>query len=138
MTRNQPGSLVLATLVVALAACGPRPEAGSATREEPAPAPTRAPAPAEGLVLNAELENRLAAADLVDGTADRTVERCPGCGLAMPGTSEHALAVGDYSLHFCSEGCKERFSQDLEGSLMALAVPSEDANSADADAEETR
>ena len=138
MTRKQQGSLALATLLVALAACGPRPEAGSATREEPAAAPAPAHGPAEELVLTAALESKLAAADLVDGTADRTVERCPGCGLAMAGSSEHAVAVGDYSLHFCSEGCKEHFSKDLGGSLMALAVPAEDASSADADTDGMR
>src|SRR5262245_44814282 len=102
-------------LLVAFAACGTHPEAGTATRESaPAPAaaaPAAAPAVATGqeggVVINAELESRLSAADLVDGTADHTIERCPGCGLAMPGTSEHAVAVGEYSLHFCSEGCKE-------------------------------
>jgi len=71
------------------------------------------------------LESKLAAADRVDGTEDKVVSRCPGCGLAMPGSDEHTLAVGDYSLHFCSESCKGHFEKDVPEAVMALAVPEE-------------
>ena len=69
-----------------------------------------------------ELEAKLAFADLADGTEDRVVAQCPGCGLAMEGTDDHVTQVADYSIHFCSDRCKDSFSEDPEGMLMALAV----------------
>ena len=69
-----------------------------------------------------ELEAKLAVADLADGTEDQVVAQCPGCGLAMEGTDDHVTQVADYSIHFCSDRCKDSFSEDPEGMLMALAV----------------
>jgi len=96
---------------------GPEAAAGDTTRTEAA-----TPAAFE---MTEELESKLAAADRVDGEEDKVVSRCPGCGLAMPGSDEYALAAGDYSLHFCSDSCKGRFEKDLQESVMALAVPEE-------------
>ena len=67
----------------------------------------------------------LARADQVDGASDHVVSSCPGCQLHMPGNAAHAVQVGDYALHFCSEECKSRFDKDLEKSVLALAVPEE-------------
>ena len=79
-----------------------------------------------------ELEAKLAVADLADGTEDQVVAQCPGCGLAMEGTDDHVTQVADYSIHFCSDRCKDSFSEDPEGMLMALVVEAE----AEAEAQE--
>ena len=97
---------------------------------DPAADPTgadtdRAPAGTPA-VITPELEAKLAVADRADGEEDGVVTLCPGCGLAMEGSLEHALDVGDYALHFCSERCKGDFSEDVKSSLVALVVPEEE------------
>jgi hypothetical protein len=84
-------------------------------------------APAEPVVLESspEIDAMLVAADRVDGTEDRVVSQCPGCGFAMEGSEDHVLEVDDYSVHFCSDRCQKNFAEDPEGSLMALAVEPE-------------
>ena len=65
----------------------------------------------------------LAKADLADGTADKVVSKCAGCSLRMDGSADHTLAAGEYSMHFCSDGCNEGFSKDIEKSILAMKVP---------------
>jgi len=62
----------------------------------------------------------LAYADAVDGTADRTVTRCPGCALAMDGSAEHAFELGGYELHFCSATCRDHFHEHPQAGVDAL------------------
>ena len=106
----------------------------SATYDKPtaaAPAAGSAAQPAIEAAIPAsfemteELGAKLAAADAVDGETDMVISNCPGCALAMPGSHEHALPVGEYSLHFCSDSCQEDFSGDLAASVIALAIPEE-------------
>jgi hypothetical protein len=94
---------------------------------EPVPEPVAEEVVAAVLEMTPELEAVLAKADLVDGTEDKVVARCPGCGLGMDGSAEHAAHAGDYALHFCTEQCKDAFSTDLAGSLMAMALPEVEA-----------
>ena len=82
-----------------------------------------------------ELEAKLAGADLADGTEDRIITQCPGCGLAMEGTDDHVSQVADYSIHFCSDSCKDSFAEDPEGMLMALVVEAEAEAQAEPEAE---
>ena len=70
-----------------------------------------------------DVEIVLAKADEFDGAADRIVSKCSSCGLGMDGKAEHAVSAHGYTLHFCSDGCKTGFSQDLDTSLLALKVP---------------
>jgi len=117
---NTPGAALLAVLLV-LAGCGGE----SASYDEPAePAE---PAGPESVELTPELEAKLASADRADGEEDHVVAYCPGCNLAMEGEADHAVDVGDYALHFCSDTCQGDFSEDLKGSLVALVVPEEEA-----------
>jgi hypothetical protein len=117
---NRTVVLIVALMMVALLA-------GCAEYTEPQSEKTAAePAAPASLEMTAELQTKLAGADLVDGEADQVVSNCPGCALAMTGSDQHALHVGEYDLHFCSDGCKERFSKNLEDSLLALAVPEEE------------
>jgi hypothetical protein len=65
----------------------------------------------------------LAKADQVDGTADKIVVKCAACDLAMDGAKEHALKVGEYTLLFCSDDCKQTFAKDLEKSVLSIKLP---------------
>jgi hypothetical protein len=98
-------------------------EAAAAPAVEPA-VETVAQAAVEA---TAEMEAILAVADRVDGEEDHVVAKCPTCAFAMDGSDEHALSVGGYELHFCSGHCQESFSEDLAGSVLAMAVPEEEA-----------
>ena len=64
----------------------------------------------------------LAKADLADGTEDHVVGKCPGCSLAMEGTADHPMTVGDYSLHFCSDECRDRFTESGAQAILDLPV----------------
>ena len=72
-----------------------------------------------------EVEAKLAVADRADGTEDQVITQCPGCGLAMEGSDDYLSQVADYSIHFCSDRCKNAFAEDPEGMLTALAVDGE-------------
>jgi len=112
-------------VVAALAAGCAAGDHGTATGEHgthPADAAPETVAPAV-LELTPEAEAILAQADRVDGTEDHVVAKCPGCNLAMDGTAEHAAHVGDYELHFCSEGCSRRFQEDTNASILAMKMP---------------
>jgi len=87
-------------------------------RREPAVPSSPAATPVDPAALSA----KLAQADLVDGASDHVVARCPGCSLVMKGSAEHSVEVAGYSLHFCSEVCKEDFSKNLEGNVLALEI----------------
>jgi hypothetical protein len=76
------------------------------------------------------MQAKLEAADRADGEADRTIKLCASCALSMEGNPQHALQAGDYTMHFCSEHCREAFGEDLAGSLQALAVPEAEAEEA--------
>lgn len=71
----------------------------------------------------AAVEVKLAKADAFDGQADKIVSKCPGCALEMDGTSEHALGVSGYTIHFCSEDCKTGFEQDATKAVLAMNIP---------------
>lgn len=84
--------------------------------EAPGPSPeSRAPATPTAAALAA-----LARADAADGSTDKVVSKCVVCSLTMEGSAEHAAAYGGYSVHLCSEECREAFLKDPEGVLRAL------------------
>ena len=76
--------------------------------------------PASG-IDPAKVAAGLEAADLADGTADKTVHRCAGCALGMDGSAEHAIEKDGYTLHMCSAMCKAHYEKDLEQNLAKLA-----------------
>ena len=105
--------------------------AGCPEKEQPPPATTddtkaevSEPQEADDAV-NAKVVAKLAQADLVDGTEDKIVSKCPSCALAMDGKPEHALEVSGYTLHFCSADCKEGFAKDTTQSILAMELPGE-------------
>lgn len=105
-------SLLLVVAVVGLAGCGGKDAGGGAKTE--------------GLAaLQPEEVTILAAADQIDGQADKIVANCASCQLHMAGKAEHALQAGDYAMHFCSESCKTRFAEDMHASIQALQPSAE-------------
>jgi len=107
--------------MICLAICG---LAGCAA-DAPVPG-TPVPAAAE---IGPEVEAVLARADLVDGVEDRVVSQCAGCGLAMEGKPDRALELGDYSMHFCSDRCRERFENDPVHAVLDLGKLADEAES---------
>ena len=65
----------------------------------------------------------LAKADAADGATDKVVSKCVTCMLGMEGQPDHAATYGEYTLHFCSEACREHFIKDREKALLALEFP---------------
>ncbi|MEN0064854.1 MAG: hypothetical protein AAGA48_22100 [Myxococcota bacterium] len=62
----------------------------------------------------------LSAADKVDGTIDKTVSQCSGCGLGMEGDPAHAVQHEGFELHFCSETCATHFEKDPDAGVKRL------------------
>ncbi|MBX3394962.1 MAG: hypothetical protein KF841_06305 [Phycisphaerae bacterium] len=65
----------------------------------------------------------LAKADAVDGKTDKIITRCAGCALGMDGKQDHELVVGEYRMHFCNAGCKDRFARNPDKEILALKIP---------------
>ena len=100
-------TLILMTLL----ACGD----SSPAVQAPA-APTAA-----GIVLkDPKAIAALPAADAVDGTVDHAVTRCSSCGLGMDGDPAHVSRIGDYTLHSCSDSCKQNLESNADGVLARL------------------
>ena len=108
--------LLVTLLLAATAACRKEQPPGGAA----APPATEPPA-----VADDQVQVILAKADLVDGSADQVISKCPNCALAMDGSPDHALEVSGYTLHFCSAECKETFAADTTASILAMKLPEE-------------
>jgi predicted regulator of Ras-like GTPase activity (Roadblock/LC7/MglB family) len=119
LKRGVAGRVVIALGTLLIAGCEVRWQ-----QAEVAPAmPATNAAPAVN--VTEEMSSILAKADQVDGTADKTVANCAVCLLGMAGSSEHTLAVGDYTLRFCSDHCKQTFAEDVSKSVLAIEFPNE-------------
>ena len=73
--------------------------------------------------VSAQLAAHLAKADAVDGKEDHVVSQCSGCKLKMAGSPDQAIQVGDYTMQFCSMGCKDHFAEGGEEAILALEIP---------------
>ena len=112
-------SLLAIVALLALACAGGQETAAPAAEAEtPAETPASDAAGSHDLLMA-----RLKAADLVDGTEDKVVERCSGCGLVMDGNADHAIQHEGYELHFCSDGCQDKFSENTTEALLAMDLP---------------
>jgi hypothetical protein len=121
MSKNS--FLIRSVIVLAGLACGACNQKPAAT---PAPAPAEAaeaPENAVVITVTSQMSDVLAKADKVDGTEDKTVSKCASCNLGMDGSKEHALKVGEFTLLFCGDDCKQEFSKDLEKSVVAIKIP---------------
>jgi hypothetical protein len=112
--------------VIVIAAC----LATSACRkEEPQTVPAgqnkaALPEPAAVVTaIGADLTAKLAKADALDGAEDQVISKCATCRLRMDGTDANTLAVANYKMKFCSEGCKTAFAKDTTENIRAMQVP---------------
>lgn len=80
------------------------------------------------VAVTPEMAEKLAAADALDGEADKIVTLCASCALGMDGLSEHRLRVGEYTMYFCAEHCKQAFAEDVSKSVLAMEIPEADAS----------
>lgn len=81
--------------------------------------------PVVNLTLTDTHKANLAAADKLDGAEDKVVHRCYSCALGMDGDAANAAKVGDYELHFCSEGCVDNFVGSADDVLATTGIPKE-------------
>ena len=70
-----------------------------------------------------EVEAKLALADKLDGKVDKIVHRCANCALGMDGKPEFSLEAAGYTLHFCTERCRDSFGKDLANAILKLEIP---------------
>jgi hypothetical protein len=124
------GILAIVLLVVLTAGCGTAPQEEEAAVEASPPgeaAVETSPRAEAGPDLDADpaMLAKLEAADALDGSTDKVVSRCPGCALRMEGDADYALDVHGYELHFCSDDCRDGFSEKVEEALLALTIPEE-------------
>jgi hypothetical protein len=110
------GSLVLS-------GCGTKKEAVQPLTNSANPA---AEAPAD-VVVTPAMTTILAEADAKDGQDDKTVSLCASCALMMAGSPEHSLKVGEYTMCFCKDSCKEEFGKDIPQHVLAMELPKADA-----------
>ena len=109
--------LIPTVLLLAVTACSNERESKSTTPADTAKSATSKAKP------TAEVEAKLAQADLLDGEADKIVTRCASCALKMDGSSDHALKVLDYTLYFCTERCAKSFAANTTKAVLALEIP---------------
>lgn len=106
---------VLALSLFAFAACTKEaPPAGNQNATPPAETPA---APA---AVSAEVVARLEQFDAKDGAVDKVVHKCAGCSLGMDGEDKWPLKVADYTMHFCKQGCLDKFSKDPAPAILAV------------------
>lgn len=84
-----------------------------------------ADAPAE-FDATPEMAAVLAKADALDGQSDKIVSLCASCALGMDGSDKHQLRVGEYTMYFCADHCKQAFSEDISKSVLAMKLPAAD------------
>lgn len=114
MTRQ---ALLAIALAVGFAA------AGCEKKEEQPKDALQQAANAIGEAGNAGVVAILVAADEFDGKSDKTITKCAGCVLGMDGKADNRIEYEEYTLWFCTPGCKDEFNKDVKKSVLALNVP---------------
>jgi len=113
-------SSVLVAVTLMWAGCNQQP---AVSPDQPAAALEPGAAAAAQVEVTDQMKEVLAKADEVDGTPDKTISKCAACELGMNGSQEHALQVGEYTMWFCSEDCKESYAQDVEKAVLGIKLP---------------
>lgn len=109
MPSMRTSTAIVSLLLTFLAAACTKPAAPKAAAAPPLP-------------ITAEVLNKLAKADALDGNVDKVVHRCAGCSLGMDGKADLALTVDSYTMHFCKKGCLEAFRPDPAKEILALRI----------------
>lgn len=106
---------VLTLSLFAFVACtAETPPQGGASGAAPSESPSTPPA------VSAEVVARLDEFDAKDGAVDKVVHKCAGCSLGMDGEDKWPLKVADYTMHFCKQGCLDKFSKDPGTAILAV------------------
>lgn len=108
---NPLRSILTASLLLAFAACGGSDTAVVTPPTKPAATP-----------IGPEVLAVLAKADAKDGSVDHVVHKCAGCSLGMDGENTFPLKVQDYTMHFCKQGCLDKFQPDPAKAIMTLKI----------------
>jgi hypothetical protein len=111
--------LLVVALVGGVLGCGEKAE----QHAEAAKAHADAAVGQSATQMSTQLAAHLAKADAVDGTQDHVVSQCSGCKLKMAGSPDYVLQVGDYSMQFCSAGCRDHLAEGGEAAILALEIP---------------
>ena len=120
LTRIISISALLTAGLVTMIGCGSQDAAPPAGDSQPQEAVSQTPAEVE---VTPEMTEILAKADALDTNTDKTVTLCAACKLGMDGSADHALAVGEYTMHFCSELCRQSFDENLAQAILAIEFP---------------
>lgn len=121
VTRTMFASALLAAGGLLICGCGGQEDSPQGS----VPEGNASDAPLDDAVTP-EMVEVLAKADTVDGQSDKIVSLCASCGLGMEGSKEYPLAVGEFTMHFCSDHCRSAFSEDVTQSVLAMRVPTKD------------
>lgn len=108
-------------LMTAQGACR-KDEAETATSETKTTPKAPSGESADAAAPSPEMVAILTKADAADGASDHVVSKCGMCALRMPGLEEHTSQVGDFTLHFCSEHCKESFDENPTKAVQSFLV----------------
>jgi YHS domain-containing protein len=115
------GCVALAAVSILMVGCAGQDAADAgAAAESPAAATEEAVLDAE---TEAALATLLAKVDMIDGAEDHVISKCPGCGLQMDGSADHAIEIVGYNLHFCSADCKGKFEENTAEMVLAMEIP---------------
>ena len=77
------------------------------------------------VTVTPETAEVLAKADGLEGQSDKVVSLCASCALGMDGSEEHSLRVGEYTMYFCADDCKQEFSKDISESILGMQLPTQ-------------
>jgi YHS domain-containing protein len=110
---------VLSAGMLVISGCGQQGGPSPVVSQPEASVPDESPA----VAATPEMAEVLAKADALDGQGDKIVSLCASCALGMDGSSEHPLHVGEYTMYFCTDDCKQAFSEDISKSVLGMKLP---------------
>ena len=122
VTRMMLPHMLLAAGMLAISGCGQQGDPSPVVSQPEASAPDVSPE----VAVTPEMAEALAKADALDGQGDKIVSLCASCALGMDGSNEHSLHVGEYTMHFCADDCKQAFSEDISKSVLSMKPPAAD------------
>ena len=122
VTRMMLARVLLAAGMLVISGCGQQVDPSPVVSQPEASDPDAAPE----VAVTPEMVEVLAKADALDGQDDKIVSLCASCALGMDGSNEYPLRVGEYTMYFCADDCKEAFSEDISKSVLGMKLPTAD------------
>lgn len=71
----------------------------------------------------AAIAEHLMAADKLDGNEDHVIAKCYSCALEMDGAADVTSKYHEYTIHHCSQACKERFEDKADRIVKETKIP---------------